>query len=114
MLKRLAIFFALVAAMEGNLVPAADRQIHSKWDENILTVQLGPVAIDAQTVTDAWEKMGGNYLLRANLYMDAAAIADKKPFAFHKDQATGQELLDAFLKTYPRVTYTQSQETGVI
>lgn len=89
------------------------------WDENLLAVELGPVLIEARSLPTAWEEIGKKYFLRANLFMDSEAIAEHRarnhqPFAFHREKATGKDVFDAFLETYPAYTYTRSPETGVI
>ena len=93
---------------------AAEAAIRSKWDENLLSVELGDVRINSSLMAGAWEEMSKKYLLRANIYMDAAASSGKTTFAFAKKRATGQDLFDAFLTAFPRFTYTQDPETGVI
>jgi beta-lactamase regulating signal transducer with metallopeptidase domain len=92
-------------------------QFHSKWDEAMLNADLHDVQIEAGSFRAAWDELVMKYLLRANLYMDVAAISDetlKRPFAFHKEKTTGKELFDAILTAYPAMTYTQSKETGII
>jgi hypothetical protein len=101
------------------LAQTAPGQFHSKWDEGMLSAELHDVQIEAGSFRGAWDEIVMKYLLRANLYMDAAAVSDeteqgKKPFAFHKEKTTGKELFDAILAAYPAMTYTQSKETGII
>ena len=62
----------------------------------------------------AWEDISTKYLLRANLYMDAKTDSNPNTFEFNKDEATGKELLEAFLAAYPAYTYTQDPKTRVI
>jgi hypothetical protein len=93
---------------------AVEDIVQSKWDENLLSVALGDVSIKANSLAEAWREMTTKYLLRANIYLDAAAISNDTTFSFHNEKATGNELFDAFLTTYPAFTYTQDPETGVI
>jgi len=99
------------------LSSASFGQFHSKWDEGMLNAALPDVQVEAASFQGAWDEIVMKYLLRANLYMDAAAVSDEtlaKPFAFHKEKTTGRELSDALLAAYPAMTYTQSRETGII
>ena len=112
-LSKALMLAAFAAGMAGNC-QAEEIQLRSKWDENLLNVELHDVSIDPNIMTQAWQQMGKKYLLRCNLYMDADSPADSAMFAFKKEKATGKELLEAFLAKYPAYTYTQSPEIGVI
>jgi hypothetical protein len=101
-------------AWQARDVWAADVAIRSKWDENLLAVELGDVSVKANNMAGAWQEMTTKYLLRMNLYMDATLISYEKPFDFHKEKATGKDVLDGFLATYSSYTYTQNPETGII
>jgi len=72
------------------------------------------VVIKTNKMLEAWQEMGAKYMLRANLYMDAAARDDATTFAFKKERATEKELLEAFPGAYPSFTYTQDPETMVL
>jgi len=85
----------------------------SNWDANILSVDLGYVNIKANNIADAWSEMSTKYLIRANLYIDAATVPSEAPFVFQKN-ATAKELVDAFLTSYPAFTYLQDSKSGVI
>lgn len=98
----------------GCFAQPGNMQFHSKWDENMLNVELHDVNVKANFMTAAWEDLSRTHLLRFNLYMDAKLDGDSAPFSFKKEKATGKELLEAFLAAYPAYTYTQSAETGVI
>lgn len=114
---RIWLFRFVLLARLASVAWAADDAIQSKWDKQLLAVRLGDVRIQAGNMADAWEEVATKYLLRANLYMDVAANstnADRTPFAFHKEKATGKDLLDALLSTYSSFTYTQSPETGIM
>ena len=89
-------------------------QLPSKWDQDFLNVQFQGVRIKPSTMTDAWQQIGKKYLLRANFYMDVVPDSDSVEFTFDKETATGKELIEAFLATYPTYTFTQDRETGVI
>jgi hypothetical protein len=93
---------------------AGDVQISSKWDKELLNVVLHDVNIKSNEMFQAFEEIGEKYLLRANLYKDVKLDSDSAIFSFKRDTATGKELMDAFVDTYPAYTYTQSPETGVI
>lgn len=93
---------------------ADENRVSSKWDETLLSVELGPVDVKPNTMAGAWEEMTSKYSLRANLYMDAAAVSDQTPFSFRREKATCKELFDAFLTTYSNFTYTHDPKTGVI
>ena len=80
-------------------------------------MELHDVQIQADHFPGVWGELVNKYLLRVNLYMDAAAVSDEtlwKPFSLHKNRTTGKELFAAILTAYPSMTYTQSQETGII
>jgi hypothetical protein len=89
-------------------------QLPSKWDQDILNAELHDVAIDANSMEDAWDQISSEYLLRANFYLDAASDADSAKFAFKRAKTTGKELLQAFLSVYPAYTYTNDPVTGVL
>ncbi len=105
---------AWFGAAVGCFAQPGNMQFHSKWDENMLNVELHDVNVKPNVMTAAWQDMARTYLLRFNLYMDAKLDGDSAVFSFKKEKATGKELLEAFLAAYPAYTYTQSPETGVI
>jgi hypothetical protein len=86
----------------------------SKWDEALLSIEFRDVSIRTSGISAAWKEIGTKYLLRANFYKDAGADSDLTIFGFKKEAASGKEILDAFLATYPAYTYTQDKESGVI
>ena len=98
--------------------------LQSKWDANLPNIELGNVSIKVDpdngfyepTIARAWEQITSKYLLRANIYVDlkTATNTEKRSFTFKKENATGNELFDAFLATYPEYTYTHDPKTGVI
>jgi hypothetical protein len=107
------LLFSLVLGI-ANSGWASDDAIRSKWTDNLLSVELGDVHIETNTMAGAWQEMATKYLLRANLFMDEPAISDTTTFAFHKEKTTGKELFDAFLTAYPAFTYKQDPLTAVI
>jgi len=107
------ILFPLIAvivasAQEGNINP------RSTWDENILNIKLQNVQVRGVKMSMAWLDISTKHLLRANLYMDANTDSNPTTFEFNQDEATGKELLEAFLAAYPTYTYTQDPKTWVI
>jgi hypothetical protein len=107
----LPISFLQGAVCSGSSADAVNR---SAWDERLLAVELGDVDAKADGPAGAWHEMGMKYLLRANMYMDAAAMRNTVPFAYRKAKATGKDLFDAFLTAYPEFTYTQDAMTGIV
>ena len=73
-LSKALMLAAFAAGMAGNC-QAEEIQLRSKWDENLLNVELHDVSIDPNIMTQAWQQMGKKYLLRCNLYMDADSPA---------------------------------------
>jgi hypothetical protein len=111
-----SIWLLLIPFLQGLLCnsSAADAVSRPKWDDCLLAAELGDVDANAIGVAGAWHEMGVRYLLRANLYMDAAAVPDTTPFVYRKAKATGKDLFEALLTAYPRFTYTQDPTTGII
>jgi hypothetical protein len=93
---------------------AFSEPISSKWDTDSLFTDIGGVHIHAYSAEDAWREITTQYLLRVNLYMDDPAVPDQRTFVFDKDQATGKEIVDAFVATYKTYTYKQNPDTGII
>jgi hypothetical protein len=93
---------------------AGEIQPLSKWDETFLNVELHDVHVNSDTIESAWMEIRDKYLLRANLYLGDGWDAESKAFSFNKETATGKELIEAFLATYPTYIYTQDSKTGVI
>ena len=112
-LNRVLIMLLLVAATAASGLDR-DFKPHSKWDENLLKIELHNVRIKADNMTSAWQAISTTYLLRANFYRNAVSDEDSAHFAFNKDKATEGELIEAFIATYPEYTYTQDKETGII
>jgi len=108
------IHLAILLAGMTSIVRAADIQIKSKWDADLLNVTIHNVSIKSGRMQWAWEEISKQYLLRANFYMDAGSDSDTTTFEFKKESATGKELLEAFLAAFPAYTYTQNPESGVI
>ena len=120
--NRLVLLLALAAGLEARLL-ADDIQLPSKWDQELLTIELGSVNIKAYpadgfrpSIVNAWEQITATYLIRANIYVDlkTAIATEKRRFEFKKEKATGKELFDAFLAAYPEYTYTRDPRTAVI
>jgi hypothetical protein len=120
--NRLVLLLALAAGLEARLL-ADDIQLPSKWDQELLTIELGSVNIKAYpadgfrpSIVNAWEQITATYLIRANIYVDlkTAIATEKRHFEFKKEKATGKELFDAFLAAYPEYTYTRDPRTAVI
>jgi hypothetical protein len=89
------------------------REPYAEWDNALLDVSVQGVSIRSQDIISAWEAMGRNYLLRANLYVDAYSAADAVPFNIRTNSIALGELLKAFLSTYPDYTCSQDKSTGV-
>ena len=111
--KCFTLAIILLACM-APVVRAANVQIKSEWDAELLNVTNHNVSIETARMQWAWEKISKQYLLRANFYMDAGADSDTNTFEFNKESATWKELLEAFLAAFPAYTYTQNPDTGVI
>jgi hypothetical protein len=103
-------------------VNAEEIQLKSKWDENILNIEINNVNIRPNPIGDqgnpqiviAWEQIITKYFLRANIYLDPEESKNSTQFAFKREHATGRELFDAFLAAYPTYTYVHDSKTGVI
>jgi len=108
----LVIAFGIAGLSSSLRAEAAD--LRSRWDESLLSIELGAVRINPNNFIGAWEEMGTKYLLRANLFVDEQADNNQTLFAFNKQQTTAKDLLNAYLTTYPEFTYTQDPESGVI
>ncbi len=102
--------------------PAGNRVFprQSKWDTGLLDLNFGDVQIAAGDFINAWQDLGRNYLLRANLYRDPGSLSEVTSNSVHKDfifsghNVTGRQLLDAFVSNYSDYTYTQDRVSGVI
>lgn len=107
------LFFIFVLEI-SEISHAENIQFLSKWDKVLLNIELHDVHIKPNTMESAWLEIRGKYLLRANLYLGTKSDADLKIFSFDKKTATGKEMIEAFLDTYPAYVYTQDSKTGVI
>ena len=107
----LIIIFVIKLANSGW---ATELRTQSNWNKNLLSVELGEVSIKSEPLQTAWSEISGKYLLRANLYLDAEAYAIRTFFEFHLAKATGKDVFDAFVTTYPVFTYAQDPMTGVV
>jgi hypothetical protein len=87
----------------------------SAWDANTLSANFNEVAINANSMEEAWRDITARYLLRANLYMDSVAVSNRAPFIFNqREHCTGKDIFDGFLAAYPDFTYTQNPDSGII
>ena len=93
---------------------AVDSKFWSKWDAGILQVEFRNISIEGSSIDDALRQMGCSLMLRSCLYHDVKSDADAKHFAFQREVATGQEVMDAFLAAYPDYTFTQDPKTGIL
>jgi hypothetical protein len=93
---------------------AEDMQLQSKWDKNILNVELSDVQIKSNSMPAAWREITSKYLLRANAYIDVLLDSELGQFAFSRKTTTGKELIEAFVSAFPAYSYTQDVATGVI
>jgi hypothetical protein len=105
----IVVFTAMVVAGK-----AGDALFLSKWDQALLNTEFHDVHVKTNTMVTAFEEMSTKYLLRANIYLDAAAYSDSTTFGLNKKTATGEEIIEAFLDAYPEYTYTHDPDTGVI
>jgi len=101
------LVFALVLGIAAN-------GFSDQWDEDLLTTKIQNVHIQANSIEDAWLKIGTTYLLRANLYYEAVSGSNAASFSIDREQVNGKELIDALLVAYPAYTYTQDPQTAVI
>jgi len=111
--NRLLLFLALAAALNKSVL-AADTQLRSTWDNELLNMEFPNVSIDGSSLNDSWMKLCHNLALRSVIYWDTNSDSDSKNFVFKSDAATGREILEAFLFAYPAYTFTQDPATGVI
>ena len=86
---RIWLFLLMFFAGLARIASAADDAIQSKWDKELLSVQLGDVSIQAGSMDGAWEEIATKYLLRANLYMDVSATSVKNPFFLPQGKGNG-------------------------
>jgi hypothetical protein len=114
---RVVLEFVFVAVSFPGLAQEAivDPMPSRAWDNQLLNVNLGNVRMNTEGITLAWQEMTTKYLIRANLYLPNRACEEQSVnFAFKKQNATVRELLDAFVVAYPKYTYTQDKECGII
>ena len=104
-----SLFVAIMASAQNQFVP-----IPSKWDAELLNIELYNVEIEAMSLVTAWQEIVTKYLLRSCLYCDAHSDSDLSHFAFRSKAATGKEVFDAFFAAFPSYTFSQDQETGII
>jgi hypothetical protein len=113
--RRGAALFVLLAAMEASGRAGDAIPLHSKWDEELLKVQLHDVHLDfdANELVPSWQEISTRFLLRSVLFYDDKQLSGAK-IIFDRDIASGKEVLEAFLAAYPEYMLTQDQNTGVI
>ena len=102
---------ALVLAAAPVVGRAGDYPTQSTWDRSLLGMEFQNVLIRTYWMEAAWAEMATKYLLRMNLLLDRT---ESGTFEFKKDRATGKEILEAFLATFPAYTYSQDPDTGVL
>ena len=105
------IFGACLGATIPCGAQPGEMQRLSKWDQDLLNVELHDIHIKANFLLAAFDAITTKYMLRANLYCEND---DAAQFAFDAEKANGKELFEALVVTYPAYTYTQDHETGVI
>jgi len=99
---------------------AGEVQVASKWDKNLLDIELKDVTIYSDPflyvpgIVSAWQQITVSNLIRANICLDAGAYEDKTLFKFKKEKTTGREVFEALIAAYPAYTFTQDALTGVI
>jgi hypothetical protein len=104
-----------VVVLSGGLVAAFGQviEIHSKWDAQLLGLELSDVHISTNSLVDAWQAIQHQYLIRTVLVLDKEHSRNT-PFAFDAARCTVSGLLEAFVAAYPDYTYTQDKQTGII
>jgi hypothetical protein len=103
----------IIVGVAGSLC-AQNLQRSSRWDRDILSIQLHDVNISRNSLITTWQQeIESRFLLRSILYYDGKSDSGST-FTFNQQAATAKELFDAFLVAYPAYTYTQDPVTGVI
>ena len=118
------ISLVLLGLMMILTVGAEAQELRSKWDDGLLRMDLGAVHIKidpayekfSPSVIVAWQHITKVCLLRANIYVNPAALIETRTnhFTFTREKATGKDLLEGFLVAFPAYIYTQDPVTGVI
>lgn len=75
---------------------------------------LENVRLEADSLAEAWGEIGQRLLLRTVLFSPAKDAWSRAPFSFTAQRCRGSELLDALVRTYPNMTWTQDAAYGVI
>lgn len=85
----------------------------SMWDETLPDLKLDSVSISGSSLQDAWENMSRNLMIQSVI-----VIPDDEnfqvPFSFKKEHCTVKDIFNEFTSRFPRMAWTQDQESGVI
>ena len=81
----------LVALAAGLAVDchAEDIQLRSRWDEDLLNIELHDVVIATNTMVSALDEIMTKYLLRANVYLAQTTNLGSTGFAFDRKKCLG-------------------------
>lgn len=105
----LPMVFLAMMCMTG-----ADSEVEPSWDTTLPSVELENVRVEARSVQMAWKRIATDYLLRTILYLPVETGRDPVPFAFSSQRCTAADVFNAFVSTYPDMTWTPDAKTGVI
>lgn len=92
----------------------AGPELVSPWDAALPSLELENVHVQAPSIHMAWKRMATDYLLRTILYLPVETNRDPVPFSFSSQSCTAADVFNAFVATYPDMTWTQDKRTGVI
>lgn len=112
MKSKLLMAFVTVLSLPWNRAIADETSWMFKWDQELPSLVLRDVALDANSVTDAWRKLTASHMVRCVLVL-SQNIDSKTPFAFYKDNCTLSEVLDALCANFG-LQWTVDESTGVI
>jgi hypothetical protein len=92
---------------------AATNDTTSFWDKSLLAMELHHVDMKADSLFDAWSKLGRGFLVRSVLAVGEPDPVPS-PFEFARDVCTVRELIGAMLETYAGYALSQDADTGVL
>lgn len=85
----------------------------SSWDFRLLDLQLQAVSVEGASLQEAWVRMLRNLQVRSVLYLPEE-LNSQQHFEYKAAQCTVRELYDAFVTTYPQLTWRQDPDSGIV
>lgn len=106
-----AILVALLLFSESSVASDTGAFVPAEWDRALPSMELKGVALEGDRMDRVWGKLGHQYFIRSNLYMED--FEEGAPFRFEADSCKAGELLDAVTAHFGYV-WTRAPESGVI